>query len=265
MARTPTLVCLARSREIGVVRRKQVSVRTVPQGHRCSLPHRPAAREPRPLRRKPSGAQRRIRRRQVAGGDPRRTGTSARRAPSMSESVARAPVEPVECSVQRLESALCQQIRVDVRQGSGTGVPLVLCNGVGASLEVFDPLVDKLDRATTVVRFDVPGAGGIAEFAPPVRVPVLGDGARPRAASARSQQPGRRVGAVLGWRLGPAVRISEPTQVPAADTHLNGHRRDNGAWQPVRAAEDPRWSSPRRRPRPRACSIRGCAGTSWPR
>ena len=109
----------------------------------------------------------------MAGGDPRRTGTSARRAPSMSESVARAPGEPVECSVQRLESALCQQIRVDVRQGSGTGVPLVLCNGVGASLEVFDPLVDKLDRATTVVRFDVPGAGGSPNSPFPYGFPYL--------------------------------------------------------------------------------------------
>ena len=32
-----------------------------------------------------------------------------------------------------------QRIRVDVRQG--TGVPLVLCNGIGASLEVLDPFV----------------------------------------------------------------------------------------------------------------------------
>ena len=37
-----------------------------------------------------------------------------------------APAESVGCSVQRLESAWCQQIRVDVRKGSGTGVPLVL-------------------------------------------------------------------------------------------------------------------------------------------
>ena len=53
---------------------------------------------------------------------------------------------------------LGQQIRVTVRAGSG--VPLVLCNGIGASLEVLDPLVAHLDPDTTVVRFDAPGTGG---------------------------------------------------------------------------------------------------------
>src|SRR5258705_13138410 len=55
-------------------------------------------------------------------------------------------------------AVLGQQIRVKVRMGFG--VPLVLCNGIGASLDVLDPLVAQLDRDTTVVRFDVPGAGG---------------------------------------------------------------------------------------------------------
>ncbi len=52
----------------------------------------------------------------------------------------------------RLIPLLGQQIRVDVRPG--TRVPLVLCNGIGASLEVFDPLIEHLDRDSTVVRFD---------------------------------------------------------------------------------------------------------------
>ena len=55
-------------------------------------------------------------------------------------------------------AVLGQQIRVKVRMGFG--VPLLLCNGIGASLDVLDPLVAQLDRDTTVVRFDVPGAGG---------------------------------------------------------------------------------------------------------
>ena len=64
-----------------------------------------------------------------------------------------------ERSVEQLIPVLGQQIRVSVRAGSG--VPLVLCNGIGASLEVLDPLVDQLDPNTTVVRFDVPGVGWI--------------------------------------------------------------------------------------------------------
>ena len=35
----------------------------------------------------------------------------------------------------------------------------MLCNGIGASLEVLDPFVEELDPHTTVVRFDVPGSG----------------------------------------------------------------------------------------------------------
>jgi poly(3-hydroxyalkanoate) depolymerase len=35
----------------------------------------------------------------------------------------------------------------------------VLCNGIGASLEILQPFVDALDPGIEVVRFDVPGAG----------------------------------------------------------------------------------------------------------
>jgi poly(3-hydroxyalkanoate) depolymerase len=60
--------------------------------------------------------------------------------------------------VEDLIPVLGQQIRVNIRMGEG--IPLVLCNGIGASLEVLDPLVEHLDPRTTVVRFDVPGSGG---------------------------------------------------------------------------------------------------------
>jgi poly(3-hydroxyalkanoate) depolymerase len=62
-----------------------------------------------------------------------------------------------------------QRIRVNVRHG--TGVPLVLCNGIGASLEVLDPLVEQLD--STVVRFDVPGTGGSPTSLLPYGFPYL--------------------------------------------------------------------------------------------
>jgi poly(3-hydroxyalkanoate) depolymerase len=62
-----------------------------------------------------------------------------------------------------------QRIRVNVRDGSG--VPLVLCNGIGASLEVLDPLVEQLD--CMVVRFDVPGTGGSPTSPLPYGFPYL--------------------------------------------------------------------------------------------
>jgi poly(3-hydroxyalkanoate) depolymerase len=64
-----------------------------------------------------------------------------------------------------------QRIRVNVRWGNG--VPLVLCNGIGASLEVLDPLVEQLDPDSTVVRFDVPGAGGSPTSLLPYGFPYL--------------------------------------------------------------------------------------------
>ncbi|MBB3036255.1 poly(3-hydroxyalkanoate) depolymerase [Hoyosella altamirensis] len=53
------------------------------------------------------------------------------------------------------------EIRVHVREGRGDehDVPLVLCNGIGASLEVFDSLIQGLDPERTVISFDVPGSG----------------------------------------------------------------------------------------------------------
>jgi poly(3-hydroxyalkanoate) depolymerase len=78
---------------------------------------------------------------------------------------------PTERSVQLLIPALGQQIRVSIRAGSG--VPLVLCNGIGVGLEVLDPLVDQLDPNTTVVRFDVPGVGDSPNSPLPYSFPYL--------------------------------------------------------------------------------------------
>ena len=55
------------------------------------------------------------------------------------------------------------QVRVSVRPGRGRfadAPPLLLCNGIGASLEALQPLVDALDPDRGVIRFDVPGVGG---------------------------------------------------------------------------------------------------------
>jgi poly(3-hydroxyalkanoate) depolymerase len=78
---------------------------------------------------------------------------------------------PATMSEQRLVPVLGQQIRVDIRPG--TGVPLVLCNGIGAAFEVFDPLLERLNPDTTVVRFDVPGIGGSPDSTLPYGFPYL--------------------------------------------------------------------------------------------
>jgi poly(3-hydroxyalkanoate) depolymerase len=62
-----------------------------------------------------------------------------------------------------------QQLRVAVRPGNASRVPLLLFNGIGASLELLQPFVDELDPALDVIRFDVPGVGGSPLPAVPYR------------------------------------------------------------------------------------------------
>ncbi len=51
-------------------------------------------------------------------------------------------------------------LRVAVREGNGQLPPLLLCNGIGASLELLQPFVDVLEPRRTIIRFDLPGVGG---------------------------------------------------------------------------------------------------------
>ncbi len=76
---------------------------------------------------------------------------------------------PSTIGEERYVNAGGQRIRVNVRHG--TGVPLVVCNGIGASLEVLDPFVEQLD--CTVIRFDVPGTGGSPTSLLPYGFPYL--------------------------------------------------------------------------------------------
>ena len=72
-----------------------------------------------------------------------------------------------------------RQLRVAVRPaahgGRGPGaapagrVPLLLINGIGASLELLEPFVAELDPALDVIRFDPPGVGGSAQPPGPYR------------------------------------------------------------------------------------------------
>jgi poly(3-hydroxyalkanoate) depolymerase len=52
-----------------------------------------------------------------------------------------------------------RRLRVAVREGDGSRPPLLLCNGLGVSLEGLQPFVDALRPETGVIRFDVPGVG----------------------------------------------------------------------------------------------------------
>jgi poly(3-hydroxyalkanoate) depolymerase len=69
-----------------------------------------------------------------------------------------------------------QLVRVAVRPARrrwrgrpATTTPLLLLNGIGASLELLQPFVDALDPVIEVIRFDVPGVGGSPLPATPYR------------------------------------------------------------------------------------------------
>ena len=68
---------------------------------------------------------------------------------------------------------LGHDIRVAVRPGTAPGPPLVLCNGIGASLDLLQPFVDEVDPRIEVVRFDVPGVGGSPAPKVPYNFPLL--------------------------------------------------------------------------------------------
>src|SRR5690606_5731485 len=53
-----------------------------------------------------------------------------------------------------------QTLRTAVRPGSSHLPPLLICNGIGANLELVLPFVNALPADLEVIAFDVPGVGG---------------------------------------------------------------------------------------------------------
>ncbi len=68
------------------------------------------------------------------------------------------------------------QVRICERPARGDHAgqpPLLLCNGIGVSFEVLQPLVDSLHPDRGVIRFDVPGVGGSPLPPTPYLLPAL--------------------------------------------------------------------------------------------
>lgn len=53
-----------------------------------------------------------------------------------------------------------QVIRVAIREGLANTTPLLIFNGIGASLDLVLPFIQALNTDLTVIAFDVPGVGG---------------------------------------------------------------------------------------------------------
>ena len=112
-------------------------------------------------------------------------------------------------------------MRVAVREGNPDWPPLLLCNGIGASLEALQPFVDALDPHRPVIRFDMPGIGG----SPAPVVPYHLGTAAPRLAGLLDQL-GYRQADVLGvsWGGGLAQQFALSRPGPGAPPGAGGDR-----------------------------------------
>ena len=103
-------------------------------------------------------------------------------------------------------------LRVSVREGNQDWPPLLLCNGIGASLELFQPFVDALDPKRPVIRFDMPGIGGSPAPVVPYHLATL-----PSLLAGLLDQLGYQQADVLGisWGGGLAQQfaLSQPERV----------------------------------------------------
>jgi poly(3-hydroxyalkanoate) depolymerase len=103
-------------------------------------------------------------------------------------------------------------IRVSVRESSPGWPPLLLCNGIGASMELLQPFVAALDPRRGVIRFDMPGIGGSPVPAVPYHLATL-----PSLLTGLLDQLGHEQADVLGisWGGGLAQQfaLSRPDRV----------------------------------------------------
>ncbi len=135
-----------------------------------------------------------------------------------------------------------QRLRVAIRKGAGARTPLLLMNGIGVNLEVFQPFVDALDPAIEVIRFDVPGTGG----SPAPRIPYRFS-AHARLVTQMLDQLGYQQVDVLGISWGGALAQQFAHQYPERCRRLILVSTGTGALMvPARPAVLAKMVTPRR-------------------
>ena len=120
---------------------------------------------------------------------------------------------------------------------AGRVMPMVLWNGIGASLEVLDQLVEQLEPETTVVRMMFPSRAGrmnssAAEWFPYLAAVLAG------CSASSVSMGGSTIGSVVGRRAGPTIRLPESAPLPKADPGVHRHGRRHCAGTAGRARED---------------------------
>lgn len=106
------------------------------------------------------------------------------------------------------------ELRIDIRGGNRNGAagrpPLMLCSGLGAGLEMFDPLIEALDHDIDIIRWDAPGIGGTPTSPLPLGFPLLA-----RALAAALDELGYPQVDLLGYSWGGALAQQFALQYPS--------------------------------------------------
>jgi len=122
------------------------------------------------------------------------------------------PRKAVAPERMRILSVGGRTLRVSVREGTPGWPPLLLCNGIGVSLELLQPFVDALDPRRPVIRFDMPGVGGSPAPVRPYHLVTL-----PSLLASLLDQLGYQQADVLGISWGGALAqqltLSKPERV----------------------------------------------------
>ena len=137
----------------------------------------------------------------------------------------------------RQVTVLGHDVRVSVRPGTEPGPPLLLCNGIGASLDLLQPFVDALDERIEVVRFDVPGVGGSPDPKVPYNFALLAIFVA-RLMTTLGYDRFDVLGISWGGGLAQQVAFQLPEALPPGGPGQHRHRLGDGAGRPAGAAQD---------------------------
>ena len=169
----------------------------------------------------------------------------------------------------RRVTVLGHEVRVSVRPGTGPGPPLVICNGIGASLDLLEPFVDAVDPRIEVVTLRRPRGRWLTHPPAALQLPDARVVPRQAARPARIRRV-RRPRHLLGRRSRAAGGVPASPALPPTGPGEHRHRITDGPGQPAGAAQD---AHPAPLPRPRlrhgrsppSCTAAGSeTSPSWP-
>jgi len=120
----------------------------------------------------------------------------------------RPPADPVEVRMIEVDG---RQVRVGIRRGAEGGTPLLICNGIGANLELMAPFTAALDGIESIV-FDVPGVGDSDPTMLPYRFPTLAGTVRRMLDALGCDRPVDVLGISWGGALAQQFAFQYPTR-----------------------------------------------------